>query len=33
MSLRLRLLASVAALGCGVAAVVIVALLARSVLG
>lgn len=33
MSVRLRLLASFVALGCGIAAVVVVALLARSVFG
>jgi hypothetical protein len=33
MSLRFRLFASLVALGCGIAAVVVVALLARSVFG
>jgi hypothetical protein len=33
MSVRVRLLASFVALGCGLAAVVVVTLLARSVLG
>jgi hypothetical protein len=33
MSVQIRLLASVVAFGCGIAAVIVVVLLARSVLG